>query len=58
MRYDSGLFDMERRRRSSAYITIDTEARDYLPQLYGAVNWTLVEDVKKLPLKVPDIYRG
>jgi len=49
---------MERRRRSSAYITIDTEARDYLPQLYGAVNWTLVEDVKKLPLKVPDIYRG
>ncbi len=49
---------MERRRRSSAYITIDTEARDYLPHLYGALNWALVEDVKKLPLKVPDIYRG
>jgi len=38
-------------------ITIDTEARDYLPHMYGAVNWALVEDVKKLPLKVSDIYR-
>jgi len=38
-------------------ITIDTEARDYLPHMYGAVNWVLVEDVKKLPLKVSDIYR-
>jgi nitric oxide reductase NorD protein len=38
-------------------ITIDSEARDYLPHMYGAVNWTLVEDVKKLPLKVSDIYR-
>lgn len=38
-------------------ITIDTEARDDLPHLHGAVNWTLVEDVQKLPLKVSDIYR-
>jgi nitric oxide reductase NorD protein len=38
-------------------ITIDNEARDYLPHMYGAVNWTLVEDVRKLPLKVSDIYR-
>jgi nitric oxide reductase NorD protein len=38
-------------------ITIDTEARDYLPHMYGAVNWALVDDVKKLPLKVSDIYR-
>jgi nitric oxide reductase NorD protein len=38
-------------------ITIDTEARDYLPHMYGAVNWTLVEDVKRLPYKVSDIYR-
>jgi hypothetical protein len=38
-------------------VTIDTEARDYLPHMYGAVNWALVEDVKKLPLKVSDIYR-
>ena len=38
-------------------ITIDTEARDYLPHMYGAVNWTLVDDVRRLPLKVSDIYR-
>jgi nitric oxide reductase NorD protein len=38
-------------------ITIDHEARDYLPHLYGPVNWTLVDDVKRLPLKVSDIYR-
>jgi nitric oxide reductase NorD protein len=38
-------------------ITIDTEARDYLPHMYGAVNYTLVDDVRKLPAKVADIYR-
>jgi hypothetical protein len=30
---------------------IGTETRDCLPHLYGAVNWALVEDVKKPPLK-------
>lgn len=38
-------------------ITIDREARDYLPHMYGPVNWTLVNDVARLPLKVADIYR-
>ena len=38
-------------------ITIDHEARDYLPHMYGAVNWTMVDDVARLPLKVADIYR-
>ncbi len=38
-------------------ITIDETARDYLPHMYGAVNWALVDDVRKLPLKVSDIYR-
>jgi len=38
-------------------ITIDREARDYLPHMYGAVNWALVDDVARLPLKVADIYR-
>jgi nitric oxide reductase NorD protein len=37
-------------------ITIDREARDYLPHMYGAVSWTLVQDVAKLPLKVAAIY--
>ncbi|MFN7085319.1 MAG: nitric oxide reductase activation protein NorD [Burkholderiales bacterium] len=38
-------------------ITIDREARDYLPHMYGEVNWTLVDDVARLPLKVAGIYR-
>jgi nitric oxide reductase NorD protein len=38
-------------------ITIDHEARDYLPHLYGPVSWTLVDQVDKLPLKVAEIYR-
>jgi nitric oxide reductase NorD protein len=38
-------------------IAIDETARDYLPHMYGAVNWTLVDDVRKLPLRVSDIYR-
>ena len=38
-------------------ITIDETARDYLPHMYGAVNWALVDNVRKLPLKVSDIYR-
>jgi nitric oxide reductase NorD protein len=39
------------------YITIDKETHDYLPHMYGAVNYTVIDDVKKLPLKLSDIYR-
>jgi nitric oxide reductase NorD protein len=38
-------------------ITIDNEARDYLPHMYGAVNYVLVDRVARLPFKVSDIYR-
>lgn len=38
-------------------ITIDSEGADYLPHMYGAVNYTVVDEVRKLPLKVSDIYR-
>jgi len=38
-------------------ITIDEEARDYLPHMYGAASWTLIDDVRKLPLKAADAYR-
>lgn len=37
-------------------ITIDREARGYLPHMYGAVNYTVIDEVRKLPLKVSDIY--
>ena len=38
-------------------ITIDNEAMDYLKHMYGPVNFTIVDQVDKLPYKVSDIYR-
>jgi len=38
-------------------ITLDREGSEYLSHMYGAVNWVLVDEVRKLPLKVADIYR-
>ena len=38
-------------------ITIDDEAMEYLPHMYGAVNFTVIQDVHKLPYRVSDIYR-
>lgn len=38
-------------------ITIDTEGPDYLPHMYGPVNYTVVDEVARLPRQVADIYR-
>jgi nitric oxide reductase NorD protein len=38
-------------------ITLDEKARDYLPHLYGPAAFTVVDEVRHLPLKVSDIYR-
>ncbi|MDP2832444.1 MAG: nitric oxide reductase activation protein [Pseudomonadota bacterium] len=38
-------------------ITIDREARDYLPHMYGAARYIILDDVRQLPFKVSDIYR-
>jgi len=38
-------------------ITIDNEAHGYLPHMYGPVNYVLLNNVRKLPLKIADIYR-
>ena len=38
-------------------ITIDTEAGEYLPHMYGPASYVVVDQVRKLPLKVADIYR-
>ena len=39
-------------------ITLDREARDYVGHLFGDVNYVVVDDVSKLPLRVPEIYRA
>ena len=38
-------------------ITIDDEAMDYLPYMYGKTNFAVINQVDKLPMKVSDIYR-
>lgn len=38
-------------------ITIDKEAQEYLPYMYGAANYTVIDEVDKLPQKVTEIYR-
>jgi nitric oxide reductase NorD protein len=38
-------------------ITIDVEARDYIQHMYGEVSYIIVDNVKKLPRKLPEIYR-
>ena len=38
-------------------ITIDTEAADYLPYMYGRSNFSIVDRVEKLPFRMPEIYR-
>jgi len=38
-------------------ITIDDEAMDYLPHMYGAAGFTVISELEKLPYRVSDIYR-
>ncbi len=38
-------------------ITIDKAGRDYLAHMYGKANFTVIDDVARLPLKISDIYR-
>ncbi|HEV8520555.1 MAG TPA: hypothetical protein VGQ54_18405 [Burkholderiales bacterium] len=51
------LIEAHRRAIHPFCITIDREARNYLPRMYGTVNYTVIDDVARLPLKVADIYR-
>ncbi|HHH45841.1 MAG TPA: VWA domain-containing protein [Thiotrichales bacterium] len=38
-------------------ITIDKEAQDYLPHMYGPTGFTIVDQIERLPFKVSDVYR-
>jgi len=51
------LFEARREGVHAYCITIDREGQDYLPHMYGAANYTVLDDVAKLPTKVADIYR-
>jgi nitric oxide reductase NorD protein len=38
-------------------ITIDRQAQDYMGHMYGEINYIFLDDVRKLPLRLPAIYR-
>lgn len=39
-------------------ITVDKAAHDYMAHMYGEVNYICIDDVSKLPLRMPEIYRN
>lgn len=39
-------------------ITIDEEARDYLPHMYGDTSYILINDAAKLPYRISETYRN
>jgi nitric oxide reductase NorD protein len=51
------LFEARRAGIHSFCITIDKDAEDYLPYLYGAANYVVIDDVRQLPVRLTDIYR-
>lgn len=51
------LFEARRSGIHPFCITIDREGKEYLPHMYGHANWAEIDEVRKLPLKVADIYR-
>ena len=38
--------------------TIDKKAHDSIGHMYGEVNYIVVDDVQKFPLRMPEIYRS
>jgi len=38
-------------------LTIDAEARDYMPRLFGSGSYVTLSNVAALPRKLPDLYR-
>jgi nitric oxide reductase NorD protein len=51
------LFEARRSGIHPFCITIDREGKEYLPHMYGHANWVEIDEVRKMPLKVADIYR-
>ena len=51
------LFEARRDGVHAYCITIDREGQGYLPHMYGPANYTVLDDVAKLPTKISDIYR-
>ena len=38
-------------------ITIDRQAHDYMAHMYGEVNYIFIDEIRRLPARMPEIYR-
>ncbi|MCS6803058.1 MAG: VWA domain-containing protein [Dehalococcoidia bacterium] len=38
-------------------LTIDSRAREYLPQMFGETGYTILDHVERLPHRLPELYR-
>jgi nitric oxide reductase NorD protein len=38
-------------------VTVDQEAADYLPHMYSDANFVIIDDIRTLPHKLPQLYR-
>ena len=52
------LFEARQRGIHPFCITIDEQARDYLPHMYGDTSYVLIDDVARLPYRISEIYRN
>jgi len=52
------LFEARQRGIHPFCITIDEQARDYLPHMYGESSFVLIDDVDRLPYRLSEIYRS
>ncbi len=51
------LLDARQRGVATFALTIDAEARDYMPHMFGRNHYVVVEDVRALSFKLADMYR-
>ncbi len=51
------LLDARQKGVATFALTIDAEARDYMPYMFGRNHYVVVEDVRALAIKLADIYR-
>lgn len=52
------VMDARRAGMSVFAVTIDKDAKSYLPGMFGRNGFALVENISKLPSALPNIYRG
>ncbi len=51
------LLDARQKGVATFALTIDAEARDYMPYMFGRSHYVVVEDIRDLSIKLADIYR-